>query len=171
VDLAHPRPDARRGLHLGDLGIDEDAGHDPRLGQTGHHAGEPRLLCHHVEPALGGDLVAPLGHQHRHLGPQRAGDADHLVGGGHLEVELHLSELAQAAHVLVLDVAPILAQVHGDAVGPAQVGLHRRPHRIGLEGTAGLPQRGHVVDIDAQFDHSSCNSFNTRRDCSGWPPR
>ena len=75
---------------------------------------------------------AALGHEHRHLGLQRARDVDHLVGGRHLEVELDVDELAQPAHVLVLDVPAILAQVHGDAVGAAQMRLDGRPHRVGL---------------------------------------
>jgi hypothetical protein len=51
-----------------------------------------RLLGDDVEAALGGHLVAAFGHEHRHLGLDLAGDADHLVGGGHLEVELDLGE-------------------------------------------------------------------------------
>src|SRR5690606_35574856 len=97
---------------------------------------------------------------------------DHLVSGCHLEIELDLGELGEPAHVLVADVAAVLAQVDGDAVGAAEVGLHRGPHRIGLPGAARLAQRGDVVDVDAEFDHqSSCSSLSTRRDCSGWPPR
>src|SRR5690606_19386831 len=99
--------------------------------------------------ALGGDLVAPFGHQHRHLGLQRAGDADHLVGGRHFQVQLDVGELAQAAHVLVLDVPAVLAQVHGDAVGTAQMRLDGGPDRVGLPGAARLPDGGHVVDVDA----------------------
>ena len=83
----------------------------------------------------------------------RAGDADHLVGGRHLEVELDVRELAQAAHVLVLDVAPVLAQVHGDAVGAAQVRLDRRPDRVGLVGAPRLAHGRDVVDVDAELDH------------------
>ena len=61
-----------------------------------------------------------------------ARDADHLVGRRHLEVELDVDELAQPPHVLVLDVAAVLAQVHGDAVGAAEMRLDRGPDRVGL---------------------------------------
>ena len=77
------------------------------------------------------------------------------VGGGHLEVELDVHELAQAAHVLVLDVAAILAQVHGDAVGAAQVRLDGRPYGIGLVRAPRLAQGCDVVDVDAELDHAS----------------
>ena len=121
-------------------------------------AGKPLLLRRDVEAALGGDLVPPLGHQHRHLRLDAAGDVDHLVGRRHLEVELDVRQLAQPAHVLVLDVAPVLAQVHGDAVGAAEVRLDRRPHRIGLVGAPRLAHRGDVVDVDAELDHRSLSS-------------
>ena len=75
------------------------------------------------------------------------------VGRRHLEVELDVDELAQPPHVLVLDVAAVLAQVHGDAVGAAEVRLDRGPHRIGLVGAPRLPQRRDVVDVDAEFNH------------------
>ena len=89
---------------------------------------------------------------------------------GHFEVQLDVHELAQPPHVLVLDVPPILAQVHGDPVGAAQMRLDRRPHGIRLVRAACLPQRGHVVDVHAEFDHaagpsssSACRSRTTRR--------
>lgn len=133
---------------------------------------EAQLLRNDVQPALGGDFVATLGHQHRHLRLGTAGDADHFVGGRHLEVELDLGELGKAAHIVVVDVAPVLAQVDGDAVSATKMRFHRGPRRVRLPGATRLAQRGDVVDIDAEFDHqSSCSSCNTRRECSGLPPR
>jgi hypothetical protein len=97
--------------------------------------------------------VAALGHQHGHLGFQRAGDADHLVGGGHFQVELDVGEFAQAAHVVVLDVAAVFAQMHGDAVGAAEVGFDGGPDRVGFVALAGFAHGGDVVDVYAEFDH------------------
>ena len=73
--------------------------------------------------------------------------------GGHLQIELDVHEVAQAAHVLVLDVAAVLAQVHRDAVGAAQVRLDRGPHRVRLVRASRLAHRRHVVDVDAELDH------------------
>ncbi len=64
-----------------------------------------------------------------------------------------MHELAQPAHVLVLDVAAILAQMHGDAVGAAQMRLDGGPHRIRLVRAARLAQRRDVIDVDAELDH------------------
>jgi hypothetical protein len=108
----------------------------------------------------------PLRNQHRHLRAQALRDRDHLLGRRHLEVELDVRELAQPAHILVLDMAPVLAQVHGDAVRAAEMRFDGSPYRIRLVGAARLPHRGYVVYVDAQLDHRSCSSFSTVRVCS-----
>ena len=120
--------------------------------------------------------MATFRYEHGHLGLQFTGDADHLVGGRHLEVELDLGKFAQLLHIRILDVAAILAQVHGDAIGTTEVGFHRGPCGIGLPGTARLAQGGHVVDVDAEFDQDGSpgkakSSVKTRRDWSTCPPR
>ena len=82
-----------------------------------------------------------------------------------------MRELAQAAHVLVLDVPPVLAQVAGDAVGAAEMRLDRGPDRIGLVGAPRLAHGGDVIDVDAELDHSSFSSISTLRVCSTCPCR
>ena len=144
----------------------------PAVGQRRHFFCAASLLGNDVEAALGRDLVAAL---RAPASPSRArmrqAIADHLVGRRHLEVELDVRQLAQPAHVLVLDVAPVLAQVHGDAVGAAEVRLDRRPHRVGLVGAPRLADGGDVVDVDAELDHSSLSSLSTARVCSACPCR
>src|SRR5439155_1870113 len=141
VNLAHARTDARRGFDLPQVGVDEHAGYDAGIGQILHRPLEGRFVRGDIEPAFGGDFLAALGYQPGHFRFERAGDAQHFVGGCHFQVELDVDEIAQAAHVVVLDVAAVLAQVHGDAVGAAEMRLHRSPYRIGLVGAACLAQR------------------------------
>ncbi len=74
-------------------------------------------------------------------------------------------------HVMVLDMPPVFTQMHGDAVRPAQLRLDGGPDGIRFIGLSRLPHGSYVVDIDTQLNHNSCNSMNTRRDCSGLPPR
>ena len=121
------------------------------------------FLRNDVQPALGRDLMPAFGHQHRHFRLDAARDRHHLVGRGHLKVELDVRELAQPAHILVLDMAAVFAQVHRDAVRAAQVRLHRGPDRVGLVGAPRLPDGGDVVDVDAKLDHRSCSSESTVR--------
>src|ERR1041384_3741134 len=69
-----------------------------------------------------------------------AGDAHHFVGCRHFEVEADVGELAQAPHVLVLDVAAVFAQVHRDAVGAAEGRFDGGPDRGGLVGAPRPPR-------------------------------
>src|SRR6185437_16108342 len=132
VDLADARADARRRLDLRELRVDEYASDDAGIGEARDRFAQLLLLADDVEAALGGHFLAALGNQHRHLRADVARDRHHLLGRRHLEVELNVRELAQPPYVRVLDVAPVFAQVHGDAVRAAQVRLHRGPHRIRL---------------------------------------
>ncbi len=92
------------------------------------------------------------------VGLHLARDLDHLVGGRHLQVEDAAHRLAQQAHVAILDVAAVLAQVHGDAVGAGELDERRRPQRIGIRRAARLAQRRHVVDVDVETDHQRLSS-------------
>jgi hypothetical protein len=141
------------------------------IGESCHVVLEAAFLGNHIEAALRGDFVTTFRHQHRHLRAQRAGDADHLDGRRHFQIELDMRQLAQAPHILILDMPAVFAQMHRDAVGAAEVGLDRSPDGIRLVSAAGLPQRRHVINIDTEFDHASCNSMKIFRDCSACPFR
>ncbi len=54
---------------------------------------------------------------------------------------------------MLLDMAAVFAQVHGNAIGSGLLGEQRRRHRIGECGQARLAHRGDMIDIDAQADH------------------
>jgi len=169
------RTDARRRLHLRQIRIDEHTGDDTAVRKPADNGLQACLLAANIQTALRGDFLAALGHQHGHLRLQGTGDGYHFVRGRHFQVELDVGQLAQAAHVVVLDMTPVFAQMHRDAVGTAQVRLHSRPYRVRLIGSACLAQGRHMVDIDAEFDgidaHSSCNSMKIRREFRDRPPR
>ena len=75
------------------------------------------VLPSRIEPALGCALLAPLGDDARgvRLMPKR--DLEHLLGRCHLEVQRQRDLRHQPVDILVGDMAPVLAQVRGDAVG------------------------------------------------------
>ena len=74
--------------------------------------------------------LAPLGHEANGVRRDGGGDLHHGAGRRHLEVERYGQQLLQPAHVLVADMAAILAQMRGDAV------------RAGFAGPAGPPAPG-----------------------------
>ena len=50
----------------------------------------------------------------------------------------------------VADVAAVLAQMRGDAVGTGRDGELRRPHRIGIAPAARVAHGRDVIDVDAE---------------------
>src|SRR5438132_225540 len=67
-----------------------------------------------------------------------------------LEVEHAAHRGAERADVGVLDVATILAQMHGDAVGAAPLGRRRGAHGVGFVGAARLAHRRDVINVDVE---------------------
>ena len=103
---------------------DADAGVAERATQSARWF----VLPGDVEPALGGALLAPLRHEAaRRAALERSGDAEHLLGRRHLEVERQVELGHQPVDVVVGDVAAVLAQVRGDAVGAGGLGDRARP--------------------------------------------
>ena len=119
-------------------GVDEQAHRDARLPEGAHRRAHLVHVARHVQAALGGQLLAFLGHQGADVRAHLSGDADHLLGGGHLHVEPALDHLAHHPQVAVLNVTAVFPKVHDDAVGPGLFGQHRRPHRVGLVYAPGL---------------------------------
>jgi hypothetical protein len=107
---------------LARLGVDEHARRNARAREPPDDLAHMCKPSGHVEPTFGRELLPAFGHQHGAVGLHLGGDGHHLVGGRHLEVQSGLHGRAQGAHVGVLHVAAILAQMNGDAVGTTSLG-------------------------------------------------
>ena len=83
-------------------------------------------------------------------GTWRKRDREHLVGGRHLEIERPGQLALEAGDVVVGDVAAILAQVRGDAVGAGLDGQVGGAQRVGMAPAARVADGGDVVDVDAE---------------------
>ena len=83
-------------------------------------------------------------------GTWRSAMAEHLVGGGHLEVERPRQLALEPGDVGIGDVAAVLAQVRGDAVGAGLDREVRGAQRIGMAAAARVADGGDVVDVDAE---------------------
>ena len=84
------------------------------------------------------------------MGMKPCGEADHLRGRGHLEVERHEELALQALHVLIPYMATILPQMGRDPVGAGQNGQVGGSDRVRVGPAAGVPDSGDVIDIDAE---------------------
>jgi len=153
VQLADGRPRRPGRLHLSLLRVDEHAHRNAAIGEPSHDVGDPRLPGRDIESPFRRHLLPSLRHEHGGVGHHASRELDHLVGRRHLQIETTAHRLAQAAHVVVLDVPPIFAKMHRDSVGAAELRLDRGRDRVRLQGAPRLPDRRHVIDVDAEFRH------------------
>ena len=156
VYLHHGRTELLRGIQLPLLGIDEQGNTDAGLAAAPGRFTHGVIMPHHVQPALGGQLLPALGHHADVVRPDAQRVVYHLAGHRAFEVHARLQHAAQDAHVLVLDVAPVLAQVDGDGVCTRLFADQGGAHQVGIARAARLAQRGDVVYVQTEFYH--CDS-------------
>src|SRR5690606_45332 len=150
VELYHRRAEPQRGVELALVRGDEQTDADAGVHETRYDGLQVIVLRSGVEPALGGALLALLGHDAGRVRPVAQRDLDHLLRRGHLQVEWQVGGGLDAPEILVADVAPVLAQVRGDAVAANPCDDLGRAHGIGVITAARVADRGDVIDIDAQ---------------------
>lgn len=157
VQFADIKATCLRSVDVPRIRVNEGAGEAPCGVQRGNHLCQPPLMIGHVQATFGRDFVSTFGDQHGGVWADAAGDADHLIGRGHLQIESSADEGTQPLHVIIANVAAVFAQVNGDAIGPAQFGLvgsaHRVWLRIGQRATrtllvSGVADGGDVIDIN-----------------------
>src|SRR5688572_23149210 len=105
-------------------------------------------------------------------------EIEHRLGDGHLEIDARLCGAQEHLDVARLNVAPILAEMHGDAIGARLLGEQRSRHGIRVGRAARLSHRRDVIDVDAEMYrfHATYSprltiSCNTSRLLSGRSPR
>ena len=153
MQLHARRATARTGLDLTRVRADEQRHPAIRRSQPLTSGPDPVELASHVQPALGGDLLAPLGDQAHLFGAHALDDAEHLVGDGGFEVERHAKTRLQAVDIVVADVAAVFAQMKRDDVRTRFDRKFSGFDWIGVAAAARIAQGGDMVDVDAQQGH------------------
>src|SRR5262249_60282972 len=118
--------------------LDAPAGRDAGAAQPPDDGLQVMVLSRRVEAAFGRPLLALLGDDARGMRTMAERDLDHFVGPGHLEVERQLELAHQALDIAVDDVAAVLAQIGGDAIGARRPGQPRGAQPVGPP----APRRG-----------------------------
>ena len=110
------------------------------------------------------------GTRQQSAGRTSAAIAQHLLGHRHLQVHVRLEQAAQHAHVAVLDVAAVLAQVQRDAVG---TGSSRRRARRAPGRAAPAARLAQASPRDRCSHRGQSARGLMTRPCaaSPWPPR
>src|SRR5438309_5697319 len=150
VQLDGRYPERVRQVDRGPVGVDEQADADPGALKTANRVADLGVAGPERETALGGDLLTPLRDERGLERLHAARDADDLAMGAELEVEDGGDAAGERADVRVLDVAAVLAQMDGDAVGTAALGGLGGARGIRLVGAARLPQGCHVINVDVE---------------------
>jgi hypothetical protein len=117
MQFHHRRPDARRRLDLRAVVADEQRHPAARVAQRRDEIGQPVFVARHVKPAFGRALLALFGHDADRMRAVAQGDGLHFGRCRHLEVQRHRIA-AISRRYRRRDMAPVLAQMRGDAVGP-----------------------------------------------------
>ena len=93
-------------------------------------------------------------------------NVEHGLGRGHLEIERLPDRSLEAAHVVVVNVPAVLAQMRGDSVGAGFDRHERRADRIGDRAAARVADGRDMIDVDAE--PKRCHRVPFLRD---WPIR
>ena len=107
-----------------------------------------------IQAAFSGELFPLLRHEASVIGTDIFGKGEHRRGYGHLQIELGVQALAQDPHISLLNMAPVFAQVHRDAVGAGGFGQQSGFDRIRHVYPPRLAHGRNVVDIDSQANQS-----------------
>ena len=106
----------------------------------------------HIEAAFGRPLRAFLRHEADRVRLRSKRDLEHLRRRRHLEIQGLRDFRLETGHVCVADMAPIFAQMRGDAIGACLNGGERRAHRVRSRAAPCVAQGRHMVDVDAEPD-------------------
>jgi hypothetical protein len=134
--------------------IDKERHGNPSIVEPAYCLSRGGSMRQDVEAALGGDFLPAFGNERHLIRLDPAGDIDHLRCNRAFQIEFDLHRASQHLQIPVLDVASVLAEVHGDCIGTAQLGQGGGPHRIGLHRVSGLTDRGDVININAECGHA-----------------
>ncbi len=140
------------GLDLRAVGGNEDRHTAPRVAQRCNEMGQFVFLPRDLETAFGRPFLALFRHDADGVRSVAQRDGLHLGRCGHLEVERDGQDLGQPFDIPVRDVAAILAQMRGNSVGSGLLRQKRSADWVRKGGAAGVPDRGHVVDVDAESE-------------------
>jgi hypothetical protein len=119
VQLDCGYPEVLGCIKCSQIGIDEQCHPDSRLIEAADCGTNCRIRAGEVEATFGGQFLAPLRDDGDLVGTNLTGQSDDIVADRQLEVADGGDSGRDGPDIMILDVAPILTQVDGDAVGSA----------------------------------------------------
>ena len=150
VQFDHRRAEPGGGFELSGFGSDEQADPDAGVLQPADDRRQHIVLASGIEPAFGGAFRPAFGNDAGGVRAMLQGNAEHFIGCRHFEVERQADVADQRIEIGIGDVAPVLAQMGGDAIGPGLGSQQRGAHRIGVQPAARVADGGDMIDVDAK---------------------
>src|SRR5579871_2530384 len=145
VELDDRCTDLGSSLDLRWIRIDEQTNTNAVLTQGACSLRQPGNLARNVQTSLGRNLLALLRNETTIRGTYLTGNADHFIRHGHFQVHMRLQKTLEHAHIVVLNVPPILTQMKRDAVSPGHLSRESRMNRVRIPSATRLPQRCNVI--------------------------
>ncbi len=130
--------------------IDEERDMEAGFVQTPDGRAKIRVAPSQVESSLGGDFLAPFGDDRYLVWLECARDRHDFLARSEFEVAYRAHRRRDCRNVAILDMAAVLTQVNGDAIGAGGLGFTRGRERVGLVGLPGLPHCRHMIHVDVQ---------------------
>src|SRR5262249_47072291 len=107
------------------------------------------------------DLFASLGHETDGVWHRLKSNLDHLIRRSHLKIQRLCNFSLQSGHIVVPDVAPVLAQMSGDPVRSRFNGKLSRADGVGMRATTRVANGSDVIDIHAEPNGENCRQANS----------
>src|SRR6185369_522999 len=107
-----------------------------------------------VQPPFSSKLKPLFRNKRTHIGPDLLGNGNHLIGGGHFQIQTSLYCLSQQLKVTVLYMTPVLSQMNRYPVRSCQLRNGSCRYRIRLSPSPSLPDGCNMVYVHSKFRHS-----------------
>lgn len=130
--------------------VDEEGNANVGVLQPGDCSRQAPVAGLDGEPPLRGDLLTALRDERRLVRPELCCDPHDFGTRRELEVQNQSGACRERLHVGVLNVTAVLAEVHGDTVGPAGQGVGGGADRVGLVGLPRFADSRDVINVDVQ---------------------
>ena len=144
-----------RGADLTPVRVDEQTDRNLRVVEEANQGGEPPPMFRYRKPAFGGEFLSPFRDQRDFIGPDAQRNLRGRVVRSHFQIQSGRDDIPKQIQVPFLDVATIFTEMDDQAVRAAQVRQYRCGNGIRLMPASGLPERGDMVDIDAESGHGN----------------
>ena len=141
-----------RGFYLPFVRIDEQRHADAGVAEARYDGFEALPLARGIQPTFGRNLLPAFRNEAHGMRPNRQGNRHHVVCGSHFEIDWRGNGPLQARNVLIANVAPVLAQMQGYAIGARAERQPRRPDRIGMRSTPRVADRRNMIDVYSKTD-------------------